>query len=296
MYLDGFGLRWQSDEYSARRNAIRDRTRPAYEFDYVCQRQRVVSADAQNERCVLGAKSASPPRVILWGDSNAAHFVGIVGVFARVAGFSFRNVALGTCPPLVDDPAPYVNARRLSDCRSSGEPILAAVRAADVVIISADWPYYFRHSDRFFDSFFLTANSLAEAGKLVILIGKVPVIPDYDRRCRERALSYPLLECPLSASPPMGYVVSMNGRLREFAERTPNVAFFDVSPYLCQNGMCSAFDAKGKPLYFDRNHLSLPASWEIGEMILRQEGVPAPFIRIVDWLQKSEQVKAVGSL
>lgn len=73
MVIDGYGFRWQSQPYTGRLKAVRDQTRPAYQFDYVCQRQRASVVDTQNERCVLGPQSAGSPRVILWGDSNAAH-------------------------------------------------------------------------------------------------------------------------------------------------------------------------------------------------------------------------------
>jgi peptidoglycan/LPS O-acetylase OafA/YrhL len=279
MYIDGYGLRWGSDNYKTQLTAFRDRTKPANQFDYVCQRQHASAADVHNERCVLGADGTAPPAVILWGDSNAAHYVGVVGTIAREAGFRFRNIEVGSCPPIQADPAPFVSAKRLADCRSSSVPIFAAIKEFDTVIISASWTTYMQYSDNFLEVFFTEARSLAESGKRVILLGKAPVIDGYDRRCREKALSYPLLECATQVQPAPD-VVRANQRLKKFAEDTPNVSYFDVGPYLCPNGTCAAFDGEGRALYYDSSHLSMPASWQLGELIVRSVGVPRPFTRI----------------
>ncbi|MBK8376017.1 MAG: hypothetical protein IPL18_14645 [Sphingomonadales bacterium] len=160
MYVDGYGFRWQSEEYVSRLNAFRDQTRPAYKFDYVCQRQRVQVSDTRDERCVTGTDSDIGPRVILWGDSNAAHYIGVVSAIAREAGFRVRNLELGSCPPLFDDPALFVAANRLRDCRDSAEPVAAAVRASDVVIISASWsdPQTIRPFSRLIFSTYAVSN------------------------------------------------------------------------------------------------------------------------------------------
>lgn len=277
MLIDGYGLRWKSEDYLARLNGFRDQTRPAYQFDYVCQRQKINVADTQNERCVTGADTSSGPRVILWGDSNAAHYVGTISAIAQKAGFRLRNIELGSCPPLLSDPAPYVVAKRLADCRSSAPAIAEAINTSDVVIISATWPDYQKRSDRFLSDFFSTVRSLSESGKMVILLGKAPIIAGYDRRCREKALSYPMLDCPPSSAIANSEVSMVNEQIRRFSEATANVAFFDVTPYLCKENTCSAFGSDGSPLYYDQSHLSLPGSWKVGEMILQRDGVPKPF-------------------
>ncbi|MGE5386348.1 MAG: acyltransferase family protein [Betaproteobacteria bacterium] len=295
IHVQGYGLRWKSKEYIAQLAAFQNRTRPAYAFDYVCQRWRISAADVRNERCVLGADVPRPARAILWGDSNAAHYVGLVAAIGREAGFRFRNVAASSCPPLIEDPAPFVPAKRVDDCRASVAALLPELRAADVVMISGAWTEYARHSGRFFDSLFATVRSLSESGKLVILMGKAPVIAGYDRRCREKALSYPMLECAPSVSvPPAADVLEANARLKAFAVSTPNVAYYDVSPYLCHDGLCSALDASGHPLYYDPSHLSLAASWEIGDAIVHQEGVPEPFRRVAGWPHRRESLVTVA--
>jgi SGNH domain (fused to AT3 domains) len=59
-------------------------------------------------------------------------------------------------------------------------------------------------------------------------------------------------------------VAQVNAELRRLADQTQNVEYFEVTQYLCPNGVCSAFDAQGGPWYFDDNHLSMAASWRRG--------------------------------
>ena len=92
----------------------------------------------------------------------------------------------------------------------------------DVVIIAASWSSYAFVSEDFLPTVLETARGLASAGKLVVLIGKAPEIDGYDRRCREKALSYPLLAVPVRRSHPSANQRSQreNARVRtDDAER-----------------------------------------------------------------------------
>lgn len=266
---------------------LNEKPRPAYEFKYVCMPDRVTTADMKNERCVLGSDSTQQPRVILWGDSNAAHYIGIIGAIARKAEFSFRNISIYSCPPLISDPAPYVIAKRLDGCKSSLAPTLASAHTADVIILAGHWPDYVAHSEHFFDDLYATIHALTAEGKRVLIMGKAPTISTFDINCKEKANQAGIPPNCLFREPLSSDVISANAKLKAFAEHTPNVLYFDVEPYLCKDGICSATDAKGNLLYYDTGHLSVAASWKIGESILAQEGIPKPFARIREWLDKT---------
>jgi hypothetical protein len=216
------------------------------------------------------------PSAILWGDSKAAHYIGLVGAFAQAGGFSFRNVATSACPPIFDDPKRFVSQKRADGCVRAMAPMREAVRDFRVVITSASYTGYLLTDDSFIDAYERTLRSLAEDGKLVIIMAEAPVFEVYDRRCREKAIAFPGMNCaPFSGRPdPIG--VAANARLQAFAARTAGVEWFDVNPYLCRDGACSPFDAD-RPLYYDRHHLSMPASWDLGKRIIATEGVPTPF-------------------
>ena len=275
MYLDGYGLRGLTG-YRAQMTAMREQSRPANAFAYVCQVQSLAADDTRRTLCEIGDASQVSD-TLLWGDSNAAHFVGMVGVFAQAGGFRFRNLEIGACPPIDRDPAPYVLPVRLADCRRASKSAPAIVAPFHTLIISADWPSYQERSDRFLAEFFESVRSLVRQGKHVILIGKVPILAGYDRRCREKALSYPGLACPPVTAAPGGAVASVNARLKEFADQTADVAYFDPTRFLCPRGVCSAMDAHGVPEYYDANHLTIPMSWKLGRIILQREGLPAMF-------------------
>lgn len=124
---------------------------------------------------------------------------------------------------------------------------------------------------------------MAGEGKLVILIDKAPEMPGFDRRCRETALSFPFLDCPVIRAPLSSDISDINAQLRQFAARTTNVQYFEVTPYLCPDGICSTHGQDGEPLYYDKSHLTMSSSWKLGNEILIKEGVSAAFQLISGW-------------
>jgi peptidoglycan/LPS O-acetylase OafA/YrhL len=141
VYANRIDLRLAPDAYLEQLTAVRETTRPAFTHDWVCQRQRLTEQDLEDQRCVLGAPTDGgpingQPHTILWGDSNAAHYVPMVREFATQAGVRFRNVAVGSCPPIFSNPAPFVDARRLSDCNASAALMAQQLQKYPVVLIA----------------------------------------------------------------------------------------------------------------------------------------------------------------
>ena len=277
IYADRLWPSLLKSPYRMRLAALRDQSRPTWEYPYVCQRKRLSLAEGTNPQCVLGPDSTGEPPTLLWGDSNAAHYIGVLGAFAREAGFRFRNVAVGWCPPLLIDPQPFVDARHERDCVASLAVVRPLIDRAQVLIISASWTDYQQRSARFLDAFYGTVRELTGRGKRVILIGKVPIHPGFDRQCREKALTFPLLRCPIVQGPLASDVATINADLRRFAARTPNVKYYDATTYFCPGGICSTNAPDGELLYYDPWHLSAAGSWKLGELIVRTTGVPEPF-------------------
>lgn len=271
---------WNAD-YQKQLTNIQDTNRPANELDYVCQRKKIEQTDITNTHCVVGSKSNSgSPEILLWGDSNAAHYIGMIEVFAKNSGFHFRNLEVGTCPPMLSDVRDFVDIRRIEDCRSSQILIQEVIAKTDVVIIAAAWNFYQQKSERFIEHFFESTQQLVNAGKTIILIGKIPEMDNFDRRCKEKSLSYPLLKCTAKKAPISQEVASINEKLREFALTNPRVHYFDATSYLCPNGLCSAYSTDGEQIYFDRSHLSMSGSWKLGQQIYATEGIPKAFASI----------------
>lgn len=283
MKIDGYGIRWLSDEYKHKLLSMRNLTRPAYQYDYVCQKQKISSDDLYNDNCIVGSKISSHPNVLLWGDSNAAHYIGMLGIFAKEQNFRFRNIEIGSCPPINTDPENLVSAKRLADCRDSLKLVKEILDSYPVVILAASYPDYLSRSDSFIKVFFDTVKELINQGKLVIILGKVPVIKSYDRSCQEKAISFPFIECKAKTVQLSEDVASINQQLKEFAYSTPHVEYFDITKYICPKNQCSAFDENGNALYYDQEHLNLVGSWKLGEDILIHDGVPTAFISINEW-------------
>jgi peptidoglycan/LPS O-acetylase OafA/YrhL len=283
IYIDRIWPAHMQNSYRQQLAGLRDQTRPAFSYDYVCQRQKITAEDTDNEHCVVGAGDVNAPNILLWGDSNAAHYIGMLGAFANKANFRFRNVEVGSCPPILDDPASFVDARRLADCRASTLAIQPLLRNANVVIISAFWPGYQLRSSRFLNTFLDTVRGIAKSGKLVILIGKAPDMDGFDRLCRLKELRFPFLTCPEIKLPLSAEVTSLNATLRQFAQATTNVRYFDATRYLCPNGYCPAYGHDGVALYFDQSHLSMSGSWKLGNRIVGADGVPEVFRSLSDW-------------
>ena len=276
-------LTLHGDRYRQRLLALRDETDSALMFDWTCQRQRVTSDDVADPRCVLGAGASAEPRAILWGDSNAAHYIGMVEVFAKEVGFRFRNLEVGACPPLLSDAQRFVDLKRRLDCRRSIDVIGPALDRFPVVIMAASWSVYAGRSADFLPTLFDTVRALASKGKLVILIGKAPDFQGYDRQCREKSLTYPFLECPHPVVPLAEGIARVNDALRGFAEQTTNVRYFEITGYLCPDNRCRAFSADGRPRYYDRSHFTAVESVELGKEIIAREGIPAAFRSIPLW-------------
>lgn len=257
--------------------ALRGLDLPTTQFDYVCQRPRLEQADLRNPRCFIGKAGARVNKVVLMGDSNAAHYVGIVGAFAEQAEFGFWNFEVGSCPPLFGNIDSFVMPSRQAACRASQEVWKIALDQAEIVIMGGTWSEYQGQSDTFLPMLFDQVRQHVAQGKTVVLLGKVPVISDYDRLCREKALRFPYKQCESQANPVSQEVAYVNERLRDFAESTTGVRYFDVTSTICPNGMCSAYGRMHENLYFDKHHLSMAGSWSVGHRIREANGVPIAF-------------------
>lgn len=275
MKLDGFGPRAFVGDYPARLEAVREAAKPPFAYDYVCQKQIITAADFADPDCLVGPETE--PSVLLVGDSIAAQYVGMLGAFGEAAGFGFHNVAASACPTINADPAPYITAPRVANCRVSLEVIRPALDNYDVIIIGSAWSYYQGQSADFFDAFEATMAPLLAAGKQIIVIAKPPLIPGYDRLCREKVLSLAFMDCSMEDVPFDPDVRRGNEQLAAYAARTPGITFFDPNPILCPEDRCQVIADDGRPIFYDRSHLTIPASWELGATILENQGLPAVF-------------------
>lgn len=291
IFLGGYGVRGFSDSYQKALTEIRSSALPAYSYKYVCQKGKISTKDFTSEACIVGAKSSEnhpqkeknsaiknqAPSAILIGDSNAAHYVGMVGAFAQKQGFTFRNLQISACPPVIEKVEKYASRKYLANCRASLKRLWPMLKEYKVIIVSASWLNYQNRSAGFLVSFYKTVNSLTNNSQEVIILGKAPVIPSYNQDCLARSLSFPFIKCNESLTYLDSKIEEINLALLKFSQLTERVEYFDANDFLCRNKNCSAYNKNGKPMYFDTSHLSIPGSWQLGKDIIRHEGVPYPF-------------------
>lgn len=171
------------------------------------------------------------------------------------------------------------NPGRFPICATSSGVVGDQLLSYSVIWIAADWLTYQRNFPYFMKAVEATVRGLAQDGHRIVLIGKAPVIKGYDRRCRQKSITMPVLKCEYPSVPLPGDVTKVNAQLEAIAERVPGVSYYDANSFLCPNESCPMEDESGRLIYFDSSHLSLDASWRLGERIAAT-GVPAPFRRV----------------
>lgn len=274
VYLtQGYGVYVKNAEY---RRALAELTPapPAYRYPYVCQQKELGKADMNRDSCILG-NSMSEPDVLLWGDSNAAHYVGVLGVIARKAGFSFRNVAHSSCPPVLSGVEKIMPPDRLEACRKSLEHVYGVLDRYSTIILGGAWATYFRWSPDFGVHIEHTVDTLLSQGKRVVILGQVPNFKAIDRGCRQKALKLPI-SCQQAGVEADSGDTRANRFLAGLTSTRPSLSYFDVRSQVCRDGYCNAY-MKNKLLYFDNSHFSMDGSWAIGKALVAERGVPRQF-------------------
>ena len=270
----GLLLRGNGSDYTRMMQQTRAEARPVGDFPFVCQHAQVNAPHLYEARCVTGAATGHPPTVLVWGDSNSAHYVGMLSTFADAAGVRIRNISHTGCPPLLEAPDGMVNRKRLAECRASLPHVQRALSQYEVVVLSASWNNYVVNSKRFMPALLRTANALIRQGKQVVILGRVPTMRGLDALCVEKALSYPGLNCHIASQPLDKLTTVVNDALKRYADAAPNVAYYDANAHLCPAGQCGLRNAQGLRMYADANHLSMQGSLQLGRTVLQREGLP----------------------
>jgi len=275
VYGERAGLAPYNAPYLAQLADQRNAMAPAYKKDWICQRQRLAAADLHDARCVLGRAGEDKAQVLVLGDSNAAHYVPMLEVFAHSAGYRFRNLEIGFCPPVLDPDAAGVDPARRADCVASLALAWPLLQDYSVVMLGASWTNYQLRSPAMLAQLRTTIESLQAQGIGVVLLAKIPTVRDYDRLCTLKKLRVGLLDCAYAPQPMAEDVAAINVQLAALAASLPGVAWFDPAPYLCSGGQCASQSPAGAPRYYDSSHLMVSGSVEIGQAVLAREGVPA---------------------
>lgn len=270
----GFGGYWFDDGYKSALAQVQPAP-AAYSYDYVCQ-GRVSDGALANPDCIINGDSE--PGILLWGDSNAAHYVGVLGSIAKEAGFSFRNIAHSSCPPFIEGADSFVDESRRANCIRSVEIVKRYVNKYSVVVLGGQWSAYSSKNELFFEHLEKTVDSLLLNGKQVVLLGRVPRFKNIDNECKAKELKKLFPVCPSQGD---GSTEGINSYLKSVALNRKGVFYMDIDAVVCPAGICDNF-MDGVNLYYDTGHLSMIGSWKIGEHIVRNGLTPDFFSHFKD--------------
>jgi peptidoglycan/LPS O-acetylase OafA/YrhL len=255
------------------------RTEPALRYEYNCQSSNFYPELFSAERCVIRPQgSRDPVKMILLGDSNAAHYIGVLGAIGRRYGFSFRNVSLSSCPPILGDSDKYGNRTDRAPCADYRSTIMDEVEPYQYVVLGAQWSSHSRVKS-FRKDLEKTIRQLRARGKQVVLLGMVPRFNSYGLKCEARRLRLPLVDCERRSGESPYLDTAINTYLRGLAANDTGISYLDVSKILCVGGVCRPY-LDSKPVYYDAGHLSMAGSWEIGaKMVDDPDTIPDVFRR-----------------
>lgn len=250
-------------------------TAPAYRFKYNCQLGRHDPRILVKARCLVGSShpAAGAPRVLLWGDSHAAHHVGAIGAIAASAGIQVRNATHSSCPPVFG--GEYSYGKYKNGCTQFRRYIREHIdnHEFDVVMLGATWTSYERNP-QFRKDIASTVSEIRQSGATVVLLGKVPFFASYNRECDIRWLRVGFSGCNQLVV--ANERVDINDYLQSLADSEKGVTYLNLGDAICDDSVCRAY-MDGKPLYYDKSHLSMDGSRRIGEYMLRK-GAAAKWI------------------
>lgn len=91
--------------------------------------------------CLLGASDNEVPSGVLWGDSYANHFSGMVDELSRHQGLTIMDYTMDACPPLVGY-VPQGNVFYAQKCVKRNEQMLSFLQSSEIkhVVMAANWP------------------------------------------------------------------------------------------------------------------------------------------------------------
>lgn len=247
---------------------------PAYKYDYVCQTNDVDLKAFSQDRCVIGKGT---PKTLLWGDSNAAHFVGFMKSIASEYGYAFRNLQVGNCPPVFAKEVNYAGEKNKELCRSFREKIEADVSSYDRVLIGAAWEGY-GIDEGLLEDLTATINTLIAQNIQVVLFAQVPSFKQFNKDCELRNYRFLNLDCTGRANYVLTKETKINSTLVKLAADIEGLEFYSLEKYICPDFICSAY-MDGEAIYYDAFHLNIVGSSKLGALAIKDKGGVPDFLR-----------------
>jgi len=264
-------------------NTLKSDTLAAYAYKFNCQDSLFDIKIYSENRCIY-PKNIEKANVFLIGDSNAAHYLGMLRIFSKHYGFSIRNATSSGCPMVFDNDYDWVGKTYQKGCSKYSHSVEKEAKKYDTVIVGGSWDYYYNKKG-FNTSFKNTIEQLSKNVKHVILLAKVPLFPAYNKNCDIRAIRLNTLDCSNHFNNTLKDDVS-NEFLRSIAKKYNNVDYFEVRKVLCKNKICSPY-LDAIPVCYSAGHLSMKGSELIGKQMLESDD---PMLHVFDHLHNLKQI------
>lgn len=250
---------------------IAEFTKPAYMYDFNCQSMNYFNSQIFNsERCIIGKKE--PPQMLIAGDSNSAHFVGYLSQIASHENLAFRNATQSSCPPFSSDSVKaYTDINNLKACESYNNALRNNAKNYDVIFIGALWSKYYQNGN-FKNDFEKMIEDFSIDDKQIIIALQIPIFNQYDKDCTLKKLKINSIDCNSRLSEPK-VISEANEYIKSIVKKHRNIHLFDMSNLLCDSIMCHA-SVNNKPVYYDREHLSMNGSAYLGFLSIKENKVP----------------------
>jgi peptidoglycan/LPS O-acetylase OafA/YrhL len=236
--------------------------------------------------CRYGAPAdAKDYDVLVWGDSHADAATPGVLDWAKLRGWSLREVALGGCPPLMDARPMAPKVGELKGCRASAVLVMREI-AADpklkLIVLAARWPLYDGDTphydagnppmrvldartpgDRVYpldEALTRTLDAIAATGTKarVVVLGPVPELTFSPSSCVAMARHLHRAEWRCWDAPatlPLSRARPAETAIARALAGAPGVGTFSPSGRLCSETSCVTV-LRHRLLYFDDDHLS----------------------------------------
>jgi peptidoglycan/LPS O-acetylase OafA/YrhL len=242
---------------------------PNWKYKYNCQYTTFGTQVLDEDECIF--PKDKPYKTLLIGDSNAAHFIGMIQAFSLEYEFSFKNLTQSSCPPLIQTKAlEWVDPKYQKGCSAYRAFLSNNLEKYEHIIIGGDWSDYDRFED-FRPLFIETIKELAEKTKKITILAKIPTFQNYNVECEKRRVKIRNLDCSLTRYDQvydnLSDISSVNNFIKDVSKQHNNVSFFTIDDILCPNNICSP-TIENQFVYADGGHLHMKGSRQIGKYIL----------------------------
>jgi hypothetical protein len=233
--------------------------------------------------CSLG-DGGSHDKAVLWGDSHAYHLIYFFDQIGKAHHMAIHDVARTLCPPIENEPALPGYMPDLDDhlhCVAHDKAVMAYLLSRPdihTVFMASAWQNYqnlstnpnagpndhgFRPGDEEAD-LSQTIGKLTAAGKHVVLMNDVPMIPMNLINCAfNNDLLFPVHRqtCEFNASIARDEHAPIHTMFQRLKARYPQIDIMHTYDVPCTNSVCR-LDFDGRPIYRydDYHHLSAAGS------------------------------------